>query len=54
MNEIHQSFIKSLFLVAIVTLVSMVSARYFISSVLSRELPTQSFTIQKSQDTTDR
>lgn len=49
MNEFHQSFIKSMVLVAVVTIVSMVSARYIVSSILSRELSSPSFTTQKSQ-----
>lgn len=51
MNEFHQSFIKSLVLVAIVTIISMVSARYIVSSILSKHTTTPTFTIQKSQDT---
>lgn len=49
MNEIHHSFIKSLVIVAIVTIVSMASARYFVTRVLDSDNNSSVFTSQKSQ-----
>jgi len=54
MNEIHTSFIKGLLVVAIVTLVSMGTARYFILNSFSATHHTPIFTIQKSQENIDR
>jgi hypothetical protein len=49
MNDIQQSFIKSLVLVAIVTIVSMVSARIIVERVLNHHYKSSDFTTQKSQ-----
>jgi capsular polysaccharide biosynthesis protein len=54
MNEIHTSFIKSLLLVAIVTLVSMATARIIVNKVISDRYKPSNFTLQKLPDQSDR
>ncbi len=54
MTEIHQSFIKSLLLVAVVTLVSMATARIIVNKVLSDRYKPSNFTLQKLPDHSDR
>jgi capsular polysaccharide biosynthesis protein len=49
MNHIHQSFIKSLVLVAVVTIVSMAAARIIVNKVISSHYKSSNFTTQKSQ-----
>lgn len=45
-----QNYLKSMMLVALITVVSMISVRYFISYSLSPNLFSPSFTSQQSQD----
>lgn len=47
-NDFHIPFIKSLLIVAVVTLVSMGTARYFINNSFSSTLNTPNFTSLKS------
>lgn len=47
--EYHESFIKSLILVGLVTLVSMVSAKYIVRYIISTHYQTHEYTIQESQ-----
>lgn len=54
MNEIHHSFIKSLVVIAIVTLVSMATARYFVQKVLYSNYNSSVFTSQQSYDSSNK
>lgn len=47
--EFHESFIRSLVFVGLVTLVSMVSARYIVRYIISTHYQTHEYTIQESQ-----
>ena len=54
-NEIHKPFIKSLVLVALVTVFAMVSSRYVVKYYLSHNYPpaqTIEYSSQKSNDST--
>ena len=48
-NEFHESFIRSLVFVGLVTLVSMVSAKYIVQYIISSNYKTHEYTIQESQ-----
>ena len=53
-NEFHIPFIKSLFLVAAVTLISLGTARYFISNRFFGPSNTQVFTSSQSQNESEQ
>lgn len=48
-DDFHQPFIKSLALIAIVTVVSMIFSHYLVDYYSSHTLKSPSFTSQKSQ-----
>jgi hypothetical protein len=50
-DEFHIPFIKSLFLIAFVTIVSMVSTRYFIYKSFSKAPNTPEYTLSPSYNT---
>ena len=52
-QEFHIPFIKNLVFVGLVTIVSMISARYFVQYSLSSYYPTPSYTSQESQMSPD-
>ena len=52
-REFHIPFIKSLAIVGLVTIVSMISARYFIENVFANPYKSHEYTIQESQKNPD-
>jgi hypothetical protein len=52
MNDFHKSFIKSMVLCGIVTLVSMYFSRLIVEHYMGASINTPSFTSQKSQYST--
>jgi len=50
MNEIQRPFIKSLTLVAIVTIVSMGAVRYFVPGMINSYIKSSNYTLHQSQD----
>ncbi len=49
MRDFHIPFINGLVLVGLVTIVSMISARYFVEYTLSNHSPNPVYTSQQSQ-----
>lgn len=52
-HEFHIPFLKSLVFLALVTIVSMISARYFVFYTLSHSSKTPIYTSSESQTLTD-
>ena len=50
MREFHEPFLKNLVIICLVTIVSMVSAHFFIHKGLSPYLKTHSFSSHESQE----
>lgn len=48
-QEFHEPFIRSLIIVGLVTLVSMISTRYLVGYIISNHYKTHEYTIQESQ-----
>ena len=52
-NDFHKPFIKELVFVALVTIVSMISVRYFLPKIFIIPPKSHQYTTQESQNTPD-
>lgn len=53
-DQFHKPFIKNLVIVSLVTIVSMISVRFFLYNYLPAIIQSQSFASEKSYDQLDR